>query len=240
MQTIDISVQLPSVAAEDSALVAQAKALQITDDATFVRAGEFLKGIVALRKKITDTFDDPKKKAHEAHKAITKAEKDQLEPVLSAESLVKGRVADYQREQDRKRREEQARLQRIADEEAAARRKADEDARLEAAAKLEAEGKTAEAERVVAQAIAEPVRPAPVIHLPTAAPKVAGVQTKSVWKVEVTDKQALARYIVDNWALLGHMLDINGPALNDMAKRQKEACTLPGVRVFEDQQIAVR
>lgn len=240
-QKVELSLALPTMAAEDNTLVAQAKGLQITDDATFVKAGEFLKSIVALRNKIVETFADPKKKAHEAHKAITKAEKDQLEPVMQAETLVKVRVADYQREQDRKRREEEDRLRKLAAEEERKRREAEENARIEAAAKLEQEGKKDEAERIVAEAIAEPVRLiAPVITLPKATPKVAGVQTKSVWKYEISDKRALLAFILENYAVLGHLVDVNGPAVNDIVKRQKQACTLPGVRVYEDAQIAVR
>jgi hypothetical protein len=70
--------------AKSSALVLDAQALTIVDDATFSAAAEFMNGCADLRKEIVSKFADAKKKADEAHKAICALEKTQLEPVAVA------------------------------------------------------------------------------------------------------------------------------------------------------------
>lgn len=91
----------------------QARALVITNQATFDAAGDFLKGVVAMRAEITGTFGPLKQKAFEAHRAICAEETRLLQPVSDAERIVKGARISYQAEQERIRqeRERQARLE---------------------------------------------------------------------------------------------------------------------------------
>ena len=70
-------------------LYEQAMAITVSDKDTFAAAGEFGKSLKELEKKIVDYFAPLKKSAHEAHKAITKRESDELSPVREAIDLTR-------------------------------------------------------------------------------------------------------------------------------------------------------
>src|SRR5690606_19711824 len=87
----------------------QAKLIQITDDESFQKAGVLLLSIKDIRKEIDRTFDPIVKKAHEAHKEAVAQKKRVEAPLVEAEGIIKPRILKYQQEQERKRREEEAR-----------------------------------------------------------------------------------------------------------------------------------
>jgi hypothetical protein len=101
----------------------QATALTVSDQQTYTAAGELGKGLKALEKKITEYFAPMKKAAHEAHKAITKKESDELAPVTEAIEIVRKTMNAYVQEEDRKQKEATRKAQIAADEAAAVERK---------------------------------------------------------------------------------------------------------------------
>ncbi|MBR8362140.1 hypothetical protein KDW55_02255 [Burkholderia sp. AU19243] len=212
------------------------------------------KELEAKRKGITQPIDAAKKAVMDLFRAPT----DYLD---QAEALLKKAIQTYDREQERLRIAEQARLEEAARQERA--RLEQEAAAREAAAQAEAQAiqrqaeqaaaagdveaaarLNAEAESRVEQGAAEVATlqtTATLVTAPTVAAPVrtAGVSTRKVWRAEVSDKLALIRFIATHPEYVD-LLDANMPAINKIALALKANCPLDGVRVFEDNVIAAR
>lgn len=203
----------------------QARALAITDALSYAKACEFLQGLKALRAEIAETFEPHIKRAHEAHKALLKEKGDAEAPLAEAERIVKAALVTFSDEQERIRREEQARLQ-------AELKRQEEERRLNDAVALEAAGETAEASAV----LDEP------IHVPTVAvapmtPKVSGIQYRETWGAKVTDLAALVKFVAANPQFAG-FLTPNMTALNAQARSLKAQCQIPGVEAVCTRDVA--
>ncbi|ABN87738.1 hypothetical protein X880_6062 [Burkholderia pseudomallei MSHR4032] len=212
------------------------------------------KDLDTKRKAITQPIDAAKKAVMDLFRAPT----DYLE---QAEALLKKAIQGYDREQERLRIAEQARLEEAARQERA--RMEAEAAAREAAAQAEAQRiqreaeqaaaagdvetaarLNAEAESRVEQGAAEAAtlqQTATLITAPVvaAAPQTKGVSTRKVWKAEISDKLALVRYVAAHPEYVD-LLDANMPAINKIALALKANCPLDGVRVFEDNVLAAR
>ncbi|RQS22434.1 hypothetical protein [Burkholderia sp. Bp8995] len=212
------------------------------------------KDLDTKRKAITQPIDAAKKAVMDLFRAPT----DYLE---QAEALLKKAIQGYDREQERLRIAEQARLEEGARQERA--RMEAEAAAREAAAQAEAQAiqrqaeqaaaagdvesaarLNAEAESRVEQGVAEAAtlqQTATLITAPVVAamPQTKGVSTRKVWKAEVSDKLALVRYVAAHPEYVD-LLDVNMPAINKIALALKANCPLDGVRVFEDNMLAAR
>lgn len=142
MSTAVIERQVP-------ALAAQADALVIVDQGTLSVANQFSIAVKRLRKEIDEAFDPIIEAAHRAHKTAIDKKRKYVEPVDTAERLVKGKIGAYLEEQDRIRREAERRVWeaeqekiRVQQEALRVAREAEEKARREAA---EAEARAARA-----------------------------------------------------------------------------------------------
>lgn len=219
---------LARVAPEVEPWPERARLLVVDTDASFVEAGELLTAIKALRKEVDDAFDPIVAAAHKAHKIACEQKKRAEAPLLEAERILKGSLAAYHAEQQRKAREEQLRLEAEA-------RARDEERRIAEAAALEAQGRPEEAERVLDE---EPVLvDAPVVAPPT--PKVEGVSIREKWTAEVVDKAALIAAVAQN-PTLQPLLVPDMQALSRMAGALKGELRIPGVRVRREQVVAAR
>lgn len=190
-------------------------------------AGEDLKGIKAKQKALEDARTAITKPLLEAQRAVNALFKKPQDMLLEAERIVKRGILAYQDAEERKRREAEA---------AAAEAARKEREKLEAqAAKAAAAGKTGKAEALAATAAAIPER----IEIQSGAPVISGVSSRTTWRAEVTDKAALVAYISAHPEWL-HLVELNMTALNGLARSQKSALALPGVRAIEEKQIAAR
>ena len=175
------------------------------------------KELDAQRKEITKPIDAAKK-------AVMDLFKTPLELLEKAESKIKGLMIGYTNEQERKAREEQARLQRLADAEAAKQKKILDEkiARAEAAGKAERAELLAQEKENIAPIIAPVV--APQIETPK------GVSYRDQWSAEVTDINLVPReYLIANM-----------PALNKMAQATKGTLSIPGVKFTSTKILASR
>jgi hypothetical protein len=164
----------------------------------------------------------------------------------------RGRLLDFQRAEDARRREAEAAARRQAEEaarkqreEAEARaaeqrRLADEAAKAgdvgaAAAAAVEAQNTLAAAEmEIEAQTSAAlAVQSAPV-------PRAAGVGVRENWQAEVTDIHALIAAAAANPTAFAMYLQPNEQALRATAKATKGAVSIPGVRIFDQGSLSVR
>lgn len=157
----------------------RALALVVTNDGEYDFAGQELRRVAVVIYNIKAAFKEPKARAHEAHRAITKLEGDLLEIPQKAERRIKEVMGGFVTEQDRIRREEQQRLQ------AEETRKADE-AKLREALAAEAAG-----DHEAASQIIEAPTVAPVIELEK--PRAAGISARKKYRFHIIDPTKIDR-----------------------------------------------
>lgn len=188
-----------------------ARSLRVVDDATYRQASELLLAVGSTRREIDATFDPVIDAAHKAHKAALAAKKKHADPVEAAERVIKGKIADYILAEERRRREEEARLQAEA-------RTREEDARLLEAAALEEAGENDLAEAV----ISAPITVAPVVLPPP--PRVSGVSTRTAWGYRIVNPALIPKeYMIPDTVMIGGVV-----------RALKGQTSIPGIEVFEE------
>lgn len=219
----------PQLLSSAERFLAVAQSYLITSPELYEAAAADLQEIKGKLKALEEKRTAITRPLNQALKAVNDLFRKPKELLEQAEGLIKRAMSAYDHERERKRREEQARLEEEA-------RKERE--RLEAKAR-EAEEKgqieKAEALRESANAVV-----APIVSPATEAPKVTGIATRGLWKARVTDKAALVRHIVAERPDLLSLIEIDASALNAMARAQKSALSLPGVEVYEHKIIAAQ
>jgi hypothetical protein len=194
----------------------EAKQTNIIDQASYEAAADFLKGIKTLIKEIKYFFEEPIRKAYEAHKSIKAKEKEKLEPVEAAERLIKWKMSEYHSKEDERRREEERKLQEEARKKA---KKEAEDKQAEADFLAEITGETAE--KIEVQV------PEVKIEAPK---KVDGVSYVTIWKFRIVDESLLPR----------EFLVPDEKKIRDKVIQQKDMTNIPGIEVYSAQQVRAR
>lgn len=197
---------------ESMPVIERANSYVVKTNDEYMAAGEFLKTIKGLQRKVEETFDPLCKAAHALWKQNLATKEMHMGPLQTAESVIKQRVGSFLVEMEAKRKAEEARL---ADK---ARKEAEELAAK--AAKAEAAGKTEKAEALQEQAQqAAMVRPvvAPMVQ------KVAGISMREQWDYEITDAAKLPR----------DFLIPDEKRIRKFVEFDKEKTNIPGVRVFK-------
>ena len=163
---------------EVTAVEAQAGQITIASQSDYEQAAAFGRLIKQKSAQIIDFFAPMNKAAHEAHQNICTREKEMLAPLISAEKTVKQIMGDYVMEQERKRREEEERLKRLAEEEA--------EKKLQEAMELEASGQADAAEAALMEAdIVDSASRSVVVEAPKI--KADGASSSIDWEITVVD-----------------------------------------------------
>lgn len=219
-----ISFEIPDasqMARESRMAVEESQAIRVIDAPSYALAAERVKGLASLKKHITDWFEPLVKQANQAHKALTGRRAEELKPIEAEEARLKREMSTWSQEQQRRQREEEARL-------AAEAKQREEAIALQEAAMLRAQGVSeAEAMAVVEQAIEAP---APIVSLGPAVQKVEGISYRSDWRYQITDPDAIPR----------EYLTIDEKKIAGVVRALKGAARIPGVRVYEDKTPVVR
>lgn len=228
----EVKHELAQLEGESNAVLDKAQRFTIKSQADYDAAAQFIKGIKALQKKVSDTFTPIVQKAHAAWKEAKDQENKHLVPLKSAEEIVKRASLTWYDEQEKKRLDDE----RKAREEADAKAKKEKE-KLEARAqKAEAKGDTEKAEDLRDQAQTVQVPAAPVE--PTA--KVAeGQSIREVWKAELLDLEALVKAVAAGRAPIS-FLQADMVAINKQAKATKDTMKFDGIRFFAEKQMAVK
>ncbi len=129
---------------EVTAVEERAGQITIATQSDYEDAAAFGRLIKQKSAQIIEFFAPMKKSAHEAHQNICTREKEMLAPLIAAEKTVKQVMGNYVMEIERKRREEEERVKRLAEAEA--------EKKLQEAMALEASGKKDEAEAALMEA----------------------------------------------------------------------------------------
>jgi len=173
--------------------------------------GELFKAGKAMMDQIAEAYDSIIAAAHKAHKEAVAKKKSFYEPVETATRRVKSIMADYDAEQERARRAEQARL------EAEARQL--EQGRMLAEAIMVAATDPVAADRIMD----EPVVVAPVF-IPKSTPKVEGVVFREVWKYRIVNEDLIPRaYLTPDELAIGKVV-----------RALKGQASIPGVDVYSE------
>ena len=207
-------------------IVGRATSIEILDPLTYEQAVEYAKAIKAVGKDIEMFCEDGIKAAHATWKTLLAARDEKLKPLKEAESILKSKMIRYTEEEERKRREEEARIREEM-------RKQEEEARLRAAEQLEKEGRIEEASQVIEEPIFTPT-----VVLPQATqPK--GVSYRENYSARVTDLKALCRAVVEG-RVPEAAVTPNMTVLNQQARSLKTALKWPGVEVICEKSAALR
>lgn len=196
----------------------QCAALVISSVSQRLSAAEMIKTIKAKRNQIVAFFADSKQKAYAAWKAVTANESSFTDKLDTLERNLKKAIGNFDLDQEAKRIAEQARLQKIADEQAAAERaklarKAIITRNPEKRAEIREEIKNVAAVEVV---------------VPVAPSKAVGERTRKTWKARVINESLVPR----------EFLIVNEAALDAFARTTKGATNVAGVEFYEESILA--
>src|SRR3990167_294165 len=205
--------------------VTQAQELTVENQASYNYANNFLRAVKELQKTISDTFRPIIAAANLTWKGALAEERKHLGPLQNAEVLVKSKMLEWMQEQERARREVQAKLQARAEKE-----------RQEALAKAEearAGGKETRAEKYEERAAA--------IIAPQLAPSFdrGSVSVKQLYRAEVVSLIDLVKAVIDGKAPI-MCIEANSTFLNSQARAMKETLNYPGVKVIAEDSLSSR
>ena len=207
----------------------QAKAFIITTPDAYALAADFGTTIKALRKKIKEHYKPIIDAAKATYDAARAAFNEHDGPLEAAEAALKGKMSTFHAEEERKAEEARRKMEEEL-------RKQAEEEQLNQAVELESMGLKVEAQEILN------APPAPVYTIPSLAPKptsAVGVSHRENWSAEVFDLPALIRFVSTTPSMLG-ALKANDVFLNNMARAQKQAMVIPGVRAVNRPVVSMR
>jgi hypothetical protein len=219
-------------------LINAARECRVTNPSEYNTAATQLKRIKAAQKLLAEkkaTLVSPIRAALKAALALFAAPEIELD---QAEGLYKRAMLNYDDEQDRLRKAEQAKLDRAAEEER--RRKEEQARKAEADAKAARDaGNLAKAEKLEAKADTLASTAASIVapQAQREAPKVSGISTRENWSALVLSLPDLVQAVAAGKVPI-IALEANMKVLNQLAKSLKKELNWPGVRAVVDKGIA--
>lgn len=204
----------------------QASSVVVASEEGFAYAGELTKQVKEMQKQVTEYWEPVRKSTYDAYTAVNQHKKQMLDPLASAEKILKRKMSDYTMEQERIRREQEEAMRKAAEAEMARK--------LEEAEEAESRGDAAGAEFAMAEAeVMEGV--AVGGGLQPKAPKAKGVSQTKTWKITKIDSAKVP-------------ISLNGMELRpvdeklvlQLIKASKGKISIPGVEYKEDVIISVR
>lgn len=220
-------------------LYAQGKAIAITDEESYKRAGEFLIQLKNMRKVITDYFKPMKDAAYRAHREITAKEKAETDKIDGADGLVRMHIKGYLCEVEKKRREEQARLE----EEARKKSAIEQERLLKRAERAEGRGDGETASELIeraAESVPEPVFAIPEIDKTVKIGDAGSITTKKDIEINIINLSDLIAGVASG-KIPETVIQIKESILKSWIKSAgKRGSEVPGVLIKEVQNISVR
>jgi hypothetical protein len=175
--------------------------IAVRDAETYEVAGRYVLDLDGLRRKIVDYWAEPKRKAFEAHKAITEKEKQMLRPIDDKRKLLDRKISDYLTEERRRRDEEQRKL----DEQRRAHEQRQRERLMKKAQAEAAKGNDEKAEALTDQA--ENVYVAPVAVMSevdqTTRTDSGTISQRSELEIRITDPMKLIQAIAEGAVPIG-------------------------------------
>jgi len=206
-----------------------AKDLVITDQASYETGVNLAKACTVAIQSVEKPekgsrmakVQEQKENAHSLHKFFTGLLSSLADPYKQARAIADGKTTKWYREETERRRQEAERKRREEE-------KRLEDEKLKLAIELEKTGNADD------KANAEAILSDPVYVAPVAieAPKAEGSTHIAKWTYEVVDIMALLKAIVAGTERAS-LIMVNDKALGAMARAEKEAAKVTGIRFFD-------
>ena len=210
---------------EVTAMVSTTSSVSISNDAGYKYAGELLKQVKAMQKRIVDYWEPLRVSAKKSYDAVLARKKQMLDPVDKAEKALKAEMGRYTLEQQRKAEEERRR----AEEEQRRLIREEMERKLAEAASLEAQGNAQGADMAMAEAeVLDQIEVVQSVVEPEK-PKVQGVSSQRSWSIRVSDESAVPVSIV------GVVIrPVDEAAILRLVKATKGKIEIPGVEIKEE------
>lgn len=227
---------------ESTSWAAKARDLRIVDRESCINASHLLRSVKGLEAEVDRWFEphieaamETKRKADQARKALVDERDKMKAPLLEAEGVIKRSLLAWESEQEAVRREQERALQ------AEAQRLA-EVATLEAAAAMELEARATGSDEMLQEAqdiLSQPTE-APVVVVKKLMPKMDGISYRDQWKAhpDVSIRQLAAA--VASGSVPATFITANMTAINQYARATQGAQPVPGVKFWNDRQIAAK
>jgi hypothetical protein len=207
-----LQLQPEEVSTKALSIIEQGNAVVIKNSEDYTAAGNLWTTIKGIMKQVDESFDPIIQKAHQAHKEAVAQKAKIYDPLKSVYVYVKKVMSDYDAEQERLRKAEEARLREIA-------RKEEEERLLQEAIAAEASGNKEEAAAI----IEEPVYVPPVV-VKKEVPKVQGMSFRTIWKFRITDEKKIPReYLKPDEVKIGGVV-----------RSMKKQTNIPGIEAYEE------
>lgn len=204
----------------------KAESVVVDSDDGFAYAGELTKQVKQMQSKVTDYWEPMRKSTYDAYKSVTDHKKEMLDPLASAEKILKKKMGAYTMQKEREHREREEELRRQAE--------AEMNRKLEEAAKAESEGDAFGAEMAMTEAeVMENVATTAVIK--PSAPVMKGVSTSKTWKITKVDSATVPTHVQGV-----EIRPVDEKAVLRLIKATKGAIKIPGITFEEDVTISVR
>ena len=212
--------QSDNIQKEIVALEAKGKSIVVRSPLQREEVMELLKKAKTKKAEIVAFFKDTKEKAHATWKSIVAQEKGFTDKLDAFEKVAKQAIGDYDDAQERIQKAEEARLKKIADDEAAAEKKKLE----QRAARTKNPEKKQELLNEAASVSSS------LVSLPSRVEKAEGESSVTLWKFKVTVITKVPReYMMPNDAVLGAL-----------AKQTKGPSTIPGIEFYSEKSMRVK
>lgn len=208
-------------------LMAQAESAVIVTPEDYQARGADLNEIKRRMKALEEKRLSLTRPLDAAKKGIMDLFRTPIETLNNAATVLNMKLVTWTNEQERKRREEESRIQEEL-------RKREEEERLQAAIEAEQAGETAEAAKILET-------PAPVapVKLASTVPSSAALHTRETWSADGTDLMATVKAIAAGKAPL-QAVQFDMVFLNQQARAYKSAMNIPGVRAVSKKGMAGR
>lgn len=225
-RTVGSRVEEQQLDREVSLIEQKASAVVVETDEDYVAASELTKQVKQMQKQVTDYWEPMRKSTYEAYTAVNQHKKQMLDPLASAEKILKKKTGDFTKKREQERIKQEEAMRRAAQE--AMNRKLDE------AADAEASGDALGAEFAMAEAeLMESVSVNGGVHPKT--PKVKGVSSSKTWKITKIESDK----VPINFAGM-ELRPVDEKLVLQLIKTSKGTISIPGVTYEEDVVISVR
>lgn len=210
-----------------TAMERQVAALVVDSDLGYSAAGEMLKKLKGVQKKVKDYWEPLRKSAKEAYDKVNDKKKEMLGPLESAERILKNKMAAYAVEQERKQ-QEAAERQR-------AEARAEADRLLADAIQADASGDHDTVEAAVTFAeVYDDVAMTASAAAPKK-PKVAGISLTKTWKIKSIDSAKVPVSINGT-----EIRPVDTAAVMRLIKESKGQISIPGIEFVEDYSVGAQ
>lgn len=211
---------------EVTAVENRSMGMVIANQDDYVKAGEYVKTIKLMQKKVTEYWEPLRQSTKAAYDDVIAKKKQMLEPLMESEKTIKARMSDYVVAEDRRRKAREEEMRRAAAIEA--------EKKLAEAAACEAAGDTFGAEFAMTEAeVMEDVAANGTVN--TAPVKAKGVSTSKAWRIKSIDEDKVP---ID---VAGYVIrPVDEKAIMGLIKATKGKVKIPGIVYEEIVNISVR